>query len=65
MVSITSRPGRDDCNWRSGYDWGKMSIFDVVGMGGCWIAEEEVMVWLELLDIGGVWIVVDVLLEGM
>lgn len=38
----------------------------VAGMGGCWIVEEEVVViWLELLDIGGVGIVVDVLLEGM
>ena len=65
IVSITSRPGRDDCNWRSWYDWGKMSIFVVVE-GDCWIVEEEeVVVWLELLDIGGVWIAVDVSLEGM
>jgi len=43
-----------------------MSIFVVVGMGCCWIAEkEEVMVWLDLLDIGSVGIVVDMLLEGM
>lgn len=68
MVSITSKPGREDCNCRSGYDWGKMSMFaaaaDTAGMGGCWIAEEAVG-WLELLGIGGVGTVVDVLLEGM
>lgn len=54
----------------SGYDWGKMSVFAVAGMGGCWtivVSSPMVVVWLEVLDIGGVGIVVnvDVLLKGM
>jgi hypothetical protein len=64
MVSITSRPGRED--WRSGYDWGKISRL-VAGRDVCWIVVVlwllVVVVWPEVLDIGGVGMVADMLDE--
>lgn len=60
---MTSKPGKEDCNCRLEYDWGKMSMFAAAAaeMGGCMIV--EVVIWPELLDIGGVGIVADVLKE--
>lgn len=60
---MTSRPGKEDCNCRLEYDGGNISMFAAVAaeMGGCMIV--EVVVRPELLDIGGVGIVVDVLME--